>query len=367
MDILIVAVLVVVVLGAALVLYQVVRQQGRLLLRIEQLERVLGLPTNGHGAHAMMGAGGHGAGTPVGLPLGSQLEPFTLNDLEGRPVSIEEYRGKQVILVNWSPTCGYCEAIADDLVQAVPALEKGGAAMLLLAHGDAAANRAVAEKHGIGTPILLLGDENPAGFKGLGTPSALLLDGEGKVATTLAIGADQVPLLVEDVVAAATAPEGSEKKLRGQRNLSESRLVRDGLKAGTPAPSFTLPDLDGRAVSLDDYRGRRVLLTFSDPDCGPCDALAPHLTRLHRGHEGNNLAVVMVGRGDVEVNRKKAKQFGFEFPVVIQEGWKLSREYGIFSTPVAFLIDEQGTIAHDVAQGVEAIVSLVPPTEADHG
>lgn len=364
MGILIAAVLVLVVLASGLVLYQVVRQQGRLLLRIEQLERLLGVPA--HGAFGIA-EGGHAPVVPVGLPVGSRLEPFTLTDLDGREVSLEEYRGRKVVLVHWSPSCGYCDAIGPELAEAVPALERAGAALVLLAHGDAAANRALAEKHGIAAPILLLDGTNPAGFQGLGTPSAFLVDADGKVATTVAVGAGQVPILIDDVVAAGSEAEGSEKKLRGQRSLRESRLVRDGLKAGTPAPSFTLPDLDGNAVSLEDFRGQQVLLAFTDPDCGPCDALAPHLTRLHREHAANNLAVVLVGRGDVEANRKKAAEHGFEFPVVIQEGWKLSRQYGIFATPVAFLIDEKGTISRDVAQGVDAIVSLVPPESAGHG
>jgi peroxiredoxin len=101
-----------------------------------------------------------------------------------------------------------------------------------------------------------------------------------------------------------------------------------------------------------------VLLAFSDPDCGPCDALAPHLTRLHREHEGNDLDVILVSRGDVDKNRRKADELGFTFPVVLQDGWKLSREYGIFATPVAFLIDEHGTITRNVAQGVDQIVAL---------
>ena len=64
------------------------------------------------------------------------------------------------------------------------------------------------------------------------------------------------------------------------RPLSESRIVRDGLKAGTPAPGFSLPDIHGGTVSLNQFRGRKVLLVFSDPQCGPCDVLATKLARF---------------------------------------------------------------------------------------
>jgi peroxiredoxin len=351
--------------GAAYVLYHVIRQQGRLLLRIEELERMLGVP-GAHGVHSGHAHAGAASSTPVGLPVGATVDPVTLPDLDGNDVSLGDFRGRQVVLVNWSPTCGFCDAIAADLAAAGRDLEqKANATLVFVAHGTPEANRAMAEKYAIASPVLLLGDEaNPAGFRNLGTPSAFLIDAEGRAATTLAVGADQVPVLVHDVIDAATPGDGEDgqgtaKKLRGQRNLSESRLVRDGLKAGTPAPPFTLPDLEGTPVSLEDYRGRRVLLAFSDPDCGPCEALVPHLSRISREHEGNDLAVVMVGRGDVETNRKKAQEQGYRFPVVLQDGWKLSREYGIFATPVAFLIDEQGTITRDVARGVDEIVALM--------
>jgi carotenoid cleavage dioxygenase-like enzyme len=69
----------------------------------------------------------------------------------------------------------------------------------------------------------------------------------------------------------------------------------------------------------------------------------------------------MVGRGDVEENRRKAQEHGLEFPVVLQQKWELSRRYGIFATPVAFLVGEDGIIKHDVALGPEAILAM-----ADH-
>lgn len=142
----------------------------------------------------------------------------------------------------------------------------------------------------------------------------------------------------------------------GDRSLARSRINRNGLTPGTFAPSFTLPRVDGGELSLDDYKGRRVLLVFSDPDCGPCDALAPRLEQLAK--TAADLSVVMVSRGDPERNRTKVALHGLTFPVVIQEGWQLSRQYAKFATPIAYLIDAEGRIAAGVAMGVDAILAL---------
>ena len=148
------------------------------------------------------------------------------------------------------------------------------------------------------------------------------------------------------------------RPLIGNKSLADSKIQRNGLKPGTPAPAFVLPDVYGNPVSLESYRGRRVLLVFSDPHCGPCQELAPELIRIHREHVSNNLAVIMVARGDLEENRRRVEEHEMEFPVVIQEKWKLSRQYGIFDTPVGYLIDEKGLIAQDVARGLTSILSL---------
>ena len=154
----------------------------------------------------------------------------------------------------------------------------------------------------------------------------------------------------------ALVPDRS--RLPGELPLSESRILRDGLKAGTLAPTFSLPDIHGQTISLEEYRGRSVLLVFTDPHCGPCDQLAPDLVGLHQQHRNTRLALVMVGRGEPEENRRKATQHGIQFPIVLQQRWEVSKEYGIFATPVAFLIDEDGMIAKNVAQGREEILAL---------
>jgi peroxiredoxin len=324
----------------AWLLVQVLRQQGRLLLRIEALE---------HGSSALETSEGDPA--RGGLPLATAFPPFRLPDLGGKDVGLEEFKTR-VLLVHWSPECGFCREIAADLARLQEDLQRRKTELVLVSYGSPESNRALAAAHGLQCPVLLQPDgETIEGFARMGTPVAYLLDEKGRVAKPVAVGAREVPELAEEAA-------GQRRRLASERPLSESQIEREGLRAGVPAPSFELPDLAGRTVSLVAQRGRRVLLVFSDPECGPCDALLPDLARLEREHRANGLAVVMVGRGEPEENRRKAEAFGVEFPVVLQPGWRLSKQYGIFATPVAFLIDEEGVIERDVARGPTEILEL---------
>jgi peroxiredoxin len=147
----------------------------------------------------------------------------------------------------------------------------------------------------------------------------------------------------------------------GNRSFANSKIKRDGLKAGTPAPEFRLPRLDGGELSLSDLHGRLVLLVFSSPKCGPCNALAPKLEKFHR--KLPQLEVVMVSQGGPEDNFAKVKEHGLTFTVVMQKQWEVSRDYAYFATPVAYLIDEAGVIGADVAVGVDGVVDLMTHIE----
>jgi peroxiredoxin len=157
-----------------------------------------------------------------------------------------------------------------------------------------------------------------------------------------------------------TQPDRVERrKLSGLKPLRESRIERNGIKAGSLAPDFTLPDLNGRSISLEQYRGRRLVLIFSDPHCGPCAQLAPYLVRVYGRRRDISTEILVISRGDLEENRQKAQANGFTFPVVLQDRWKLSKKYGIFATPVAFVITADGRIERDVAIGFEQIRAVL--------
>jgi peroxiredoxin len=343
--------LMVVVLSMAWSLLHVLRQHGRLLLRLEALEVRVG--AGGGAAQAQDG--------PAGLLPATTFPPFRLPSLDDGEVALEQFRGERVLLVHWSPDCGYCRQIAPDLARLQETLRKRKTQIVLVSYGSPEANRTLVEEHGLTCHVLLQPDRATVeGFAHMGTPVAYLLDEKGRVAKPVSVGARDVPEL-------AAHAAGHHSRLQTERPISESRIEREGLKAGTPAPRFELPDLAGEKVSLTEQRGRRVLLVFSDPDCGPCEKVLPDLARLHRERRSDGLEIIMVSRGELEENRRKAEAFGIDFPVVLQSGWKLSKKYGIFATPIAFLINEEGVIERDVARGPSEILSLAEPALSAEG
>lgn len=332
--------------------YQLVRQNGRLLLRLEALEQAL--------AQLQLALGSvpaAAAGASQGLPVGSPAPEFELPDLTGQRRALADFRGKRLLLIFFNPRCGYCLRMAPDLA-ALPLDGADGRPLpLVVSAGEPEENRQLVEAHDIRCPLLLQEEtELLSRYQVDGTPMGYLVDAEGRIESPIAAGADALLALADRSAPGAGSANGRHRH-RGNRPLAESKIARNGLAAGTPAPGFTLPTPEGAEISLEAYRGRRVLLLFSDPNCGPCQYVMPQLEQFHR--QRPQVAVLVVSRGEAEANRAKAQEQGLTFPIVLQKQWEISRAYGMFATPIAYLIDEEGIIAADVAVGVEAIQALL--------
>jgi peroxiredoxin len=130
----------------------------------------------------------------------------------------------------------------------------------------------------------------------------------------------------------------------------------------TAAPAFALPGLNGEIATLQDLlaAGRRLLLVFSDPDCGPCTALMPHIAKWQQEF-ADELNVVVVSRGSVKANRAKGKAFGVN-QILLQKDSEIAEAYSCSGTPGALLVAADGSIDSPLAMGQDAIVALVNRT-----
>jgi peroxiredoxin len=345
--------------GACRVALRLTARYGRLLLRVEQLERELA---------AREAADEAGLFT---LPAGMIPHDFDLPDLAGHRVTLSQWQGRRVLLIFFDPTCGFSRELLPDLAALPPDGDDRRPMPLLVSRGGAEANRRLMRAHGVRCRVLVQEDREVADVYAVaGSPMGYLIGADGRLATTLLVGPDA--LLEQAGVArpagaeaangtgaanGAGAPAGARAPRLYTRWAASPPQTWSGLPPGTPAPDFRLPRIDGGELALRDFRGRRVLLAFSDPACAPCDAIAPRLERLHRGPA--DVSVVMVSRGDAEANRAKAADLGLTFPIALQPRWDVSRDYGLLAAPVAYWIDEHGVLADDVAVGPAAIRGLL--------
>ena len=122
--------------------------------------------------------------------MGEQAPQFSLPDLSGQTVSLSDLRGDKTLVLFWRPSCGFCQRMLTDL-KAWEANPPEGAPRLLVVSTDSVeSNQAM----GLHSPVVLDPDGMGVGrlFGATGTPMAVLIDAEGKIASELAVGAPAV-------------------------------------------------------------------------------------------------------------------------------------------------------------------------------
>jgi len=119
----------------------------------------------------------------------------------------------------------------------------------------------------------------------------------------------------------------------------------------TPAPGFTLPDLEGKKRSLAESRGKVVLLNFWATWCPPCVEELPSMAQLQRAlADRPDVAMMTVSVDDTAAQVKKFLEqhralFG-SIPVLMDPSKKVPESYGTKKFPESYLIDRTGTVRY---------------------
>lgn len=120
-----------------------------------------------------------------------------------------------------------------------------------------------------------------------------------------------------------------------------------GLQVGDAAPNFTLTTLDGKQVSLSDFRGKPVMLNFWYATCPGCLAEIPGMQRFYAAQQaaGKNFVILGVNSvDDAQTAQQFAQQYGLTYTLVMDKNQQVATQYNLTATPTSYFIDHQGII-----------------------
>lgn len=141
--------------------------------------------------------------------------------------------------------------------------------------------------------------------------------------------------------------------------------------AGMAAAEFTLTDLNGRVQSLNQYRGKIVLVNFWATWCKPCTTEMPAMQAAYDRLRDHGFVVLAINElEDAQKVVEHIKTYGHTFPVLLDQDNRVANLYGVYGLPVSVFIDEAGIVREYIKGGLlteQKIQEVVDRLKSENG
>ena len=127
--------------------------------------------------------------------------------------------------------------------------------------------------------------------------------------------------------------------------IQANDMLMDPMPAANPAPDFNLMGMDGKTHTLEDLKGKFVLVNFWATWCNPCKVEMPLLEKLHQTLKSEKFTVLglHVGPGPENIEEFK-KLMPISFPIYVD--MDLEVNWGVPGLPTTFLMDPEGKLIY---------------------
>jgi len=118
------------------------------------------------------------------------------------------------------------------------------------------------------------------------------------------------------------------------------------LNVGDTAHNFSLPDLEGRQVTLDEFQGKPVIINFWATWCPPCRLEMPEFQRAFEKFQEDDLVILAVNEAEqLEVVRSFFyDQMGYTYTPLLDEESQVAEAYGAIGLPATFFVNAAGEV-----------------------
>lgn len=277
------------------------------------------------------------------LPIGAEAPRFTLRGTAGEEVSLQTMidEGYPVLLFFVGLSCTPCASMIEDFHTWQNELRRNFN-VVFLSSGDAETNEA---KFADAGELVLLQEKREVAdaYFARWTPSLVVLGPSGKVVSNVAAGDAAIRSLVERVKRADFSDKLIQLPIAG---ANHSNLV------GEKAAEFSHTAADGTAVSNDSLSGKRTMLLFWGANCQHCEGMHDALFDW-LGERSNGDPDVIVFTDDASLEAKLPGR------VVADENYTAAAKLGMYGTPSAVMVNEDGVFESETAVGPAGIWALL--------
>ena len=328
--------------AAVFYLKKISEQQTQIMRRIEVLELTGAAGGREIEAEALPNSFG-------GLVVGSPAPDFVLPDISGKRLSFESFlaQGKPTLFFFVSATCTPCEKLLPEIETWQNEL-KDKVNFVFVSKGKAEENL---KKFGdLNFKQILLQEDQEVSelFGAQWTPTAILINEDGIVASRAAAGDKAIRELIE--------------KIKAEIDQTDLLLISstngDGHHAsllGKTLPEFSLPTILDKNITPKDLQGKKTLVTFWSLDCGFCQQLIEDLREWENTKGADEPDLLLISQGDEEKNR----ELNLKSLIAIDNKREISARLGMEGTPSAILVNEEGKIVSETAAGAPQIWALL--------
>lgn len=314
-------------------LKRISQQQTQIMRRIETLE-------------IAMHEGGFPGREPLtdpreGLPIGAPAPDFVLPDANGNNVSLGDLlsKNKPLLFFYVAPHCAPCAALLPEIETWANEL-KDKVNFIFLSSGTAREN---IEKFGSGKILLQEHKEVAEVYNTRWTPTAFLVNTNGAIASHPAVGDTAIRELAEQLK---------------HENLEDEFVYitnSNSLKIGESIPEFSLEDLHGKEIGANDFQGKKTLVAFWSMTCPHCTNMMEELKNWDKQRGADEPNLIVFSDGELEAH----KDLELDSPILLDKDYKTAEKFGMFGTPSAILVDENGKIVSETAIGAANIWALI--------
>ncbi len=328
---------------AAVLFYlkKISEQQTQIMRRIELMELVAR-----DGGSVERDDAGH---PHEGLPIGAVFPDFELPDVNGDTVTLADLTTERsaVLFFFISPTCNPCKALVPEFEQWQNDLADK---VKLVFVSSCKSEENLVKFGGDSSKRILIQNERELAelVKAQWTPTAILMDASGRIASHVAAGDNAIRELVDRI-------KGEDLSAEFTYFSNDNGHSHTNNKIGSTIPDFLLTDIKGHEINSDYFKGKQTLVAFWSLTCPHCVNMMDELREWDKTKGKDAPALVVFSDGD----KTSHEEIGLVSPIILDEGHKTAAGFGMFGTPSAVLVNEQGRIISETAIGAPDIWALI--------